>query len=437
LTAVQEAISKAQENNDHVCLQHALGWLQRLGAQGSGKSAYMLDRLVTKSSELNLAYLMSLGVQAFAQHNALATALPSSIFEFLLKSDIINCQSSMSDLMSTSYAQKAALWSVYGKREMCMLSSQLLLHLNTSQQGVYHSGEAECLGLCQLARVQASQGNYSMALNLIAQAKRQYPPNTQHTHIWWLQEQQLLFTRALHQSKRKLAEAAINNMAAINKQEAMFCKIQLSRDRGEPEKALGLCQALLKECNNPDTDNYEKPELACRVLLVEGELYCCSGHPTEAGKPLLTVLTLAKVHHFTYLAALATMHLAYMQFLLNMPHQALRLMDEVLLTILTHGARYDQARANYLWTRCKVAAGKNLPAHDKKTVLHEAVFTLNQVVADFRRTEAHLRVKDAIYYQARLYHQLGFAAERNKCALDFRELDQLHPTWHKTAVLSL
>ena len=39
-----------------------------------------------------------------------------SVFEFLLKSDIVNCQHSMSDLMCTSYAQKAALWHMYGRR---------------------------------------------------------------------------------------------------------------------------------------------------------------------------------------------------------------------------------------------------------------------------------------------------------------------------------
>ena len=44
-------------------------------------------------------------------------------------------------------------------REMCSLSSQLMLNLNTEDLGVYHNGEVECLGLCHLARLHAQQVN--------------------------------------------------------------------------------------------------------------------------------------------------------------------------------------------------------------------------------------------------------------------------------------
>ena len=33
-----------------------------------------------------------------------------------------------------------------------------------------------------------------------------------------------------------------------------------------------------------------------------------------------------------------------------------------------------------------------------------------------------------LHLQARLYNELGYTAERNKCALEFRQLDQLFPT---------
>ncbi len=42
-----------------------------------------------------------------------------SVFEYLVRSDIVNCQNSQSDLMCVSYSQKAALWSLYGNRSVC------------------------------------------------------------------------------------------------------------------------------------------------------------------------------------------------------------------------------------------------------------------------------------------------------------------------------
>ena len=73
-----------------------------------------------------------------------------------MKSDVLNCQHSMIDLMTNSYAQKAALWSLYGKSEMSILSSQLLLHLNTSNptQGVQsYNGEGTCQALCNVVNI--------------------------------------------------------------------------------------------------------------------------------------------------------------------------------------------------------------------------------------------------------------------------------------------
>jgi len=40
------------------------------------------------------------------------------ILEYLVKSDVLNCQHSLTDLMSTSLAQKASLWHFYGHRSV-------------------------------------------------------------------------------------------------------------------------------------------------------------------------------------------------------------------------------------------------------------------------------------------------------------------------------
>ena len=40
---------------------------------------------------------------------------------------------------------------------MSSLCCQLMLHLNTSEFGVYHSGEPECVTMCHLADLHALQ----------------------------------------------------------------------------------------------------------------------------------------------------------------------------------------------------------------------------------------------------------------------------------------
>lgn len=70
-----------------------------------------------------------------------------------MKSDALNCQNSMFELLANSFAQKAALWLLYGKTEMSSLSSQLLLRLQT-QDAMPHSSyssESTCLALCCVA----------------------------------------------------------------------------------------------------------------------------------------------------------------------------------------------------------------------------------------------------------------------------------------------
>ena len=82
------------------------------------------------------------------------------LLQLLMKSDVLNCQHSMIDLMTNSYTQKAALWCLYGKTEMSSLSSQLLLHLNTSNptQGVQsYNGEGTCQAICNVANILMEQ----------------------------------------------------------------------------------------------------------------------------------------------------------------------------------------------------------------------------------------------------------------------------------------
>lgn len=62
--------------------------------------------------------------------------------------------------MSNSYGQKAALWFTYGKMEMSILWSQMLLNLNTENLslGISYNGEALCQAICNIANQFLFQG---------------------------------------------------------------------------------------------------------------------------------------------------------------------------------------------------------------------------------------------------------------------------------------
>ena len=435
---VQEAIRLAQECNDHVCLQNGLSWLHRLNSDNSEASGFLLKRLMTKAVELNLPYLMSLGVQSYARYSAEIKLPPSKVFDMTQKSDIFNCQHSHVSLMCSSAAQKAALWQMYGKREMCSLSTQVLLNLETSDAGVYHNGEAECLGLCQLAILHADQGMYDEAFRIIDSAKQRYPLNTQHAKFWVLQEQLLIYWRAIHHGKWSIAEQSVVNMTSMSLLESRFCRCVLMKEKGDMSSALEGVISFLQQCKARKSDHIQLPEIQARLLILQAEIYCATSNPAEAVEPLLECISLSNEHYLSHLKALSMLHLAYVQYSLSMPQHALELVDKARVTILSHGSLIERAKAYYLYVKCKVAAAasSNDPSEYQR-VVKEGASALDDVIKWFRSVEAHHRTKDAYYFQAKLYNELGCNAERNKCAVNFKLLDQQHPTWRRGQVLLL
>lgn len=435
LTALQEAIRMAQETNDHVCLQHALSWLHRIEDSGNARTANLIARSVDKSEELSLPNITSLSVQALARHNAFSTAKPSSVMEYTLKSDVLNCQHSQPHFMCVSYAQKSALWHMYGKQESSSMCSQLVLNLDTSEGGIYHNGEAVCLALCNLARIFAEEGNYMLALEVINNAKQRFPPQTQHAHLWMTYEQEIMFDRSLLSLRDELASQALSGLHALDEDEYKLRSGIFKMEKGDVSSS----QTILRKLKEHVQANVHKfsPEFPCRVMLAMADLYIQTGNHVSATSQILECITSAKEHHLDYTHSLAAVYLAFVQLLMELPEKALTLLDQHMVTVLSHGNCLDRARTLYCYARCTVAAGSKLPKADRKSSLLLAVKLMMNVIELFKKLEAHMRVKDATYYLARLYNELGYNDERNKCAYDFRQLDSVFPTNSRTAVLRL
>lgn len=93
-----------------------------------------------------------------------------------MKSDMLNCQHSMSDLMSITFAEKSALWAYYGKTEMASLCAQLLLLHNTGdkKQHVFN-GPPTCQAIVTVANILIELGEYILADIVLTHAKKKFP----------------------------------------------------------------------------------------------------------------------------------------------------------------------------------------------------------------------------------------------------------------------
>ncbi|XP_014787767.1 anaphase-promoting complex subunit 5 [Octopus bimaculoides] len=430
IAALREAIRMAQENNDHLCLQHALVWLHRLGDEGSAETAKLMKR------QISLPALALLNIQSLAKYNAFAKMKPANVIESMLSNNVLSSQFSHGEFACISLAQIAALWHTYGKRENCSLISQLILHLDTSDAGIYRNEESVCIAMCNLARHHFDQGMIDVAMVIVEGAKERFPANTSYAHIWMATEQEMKFTLAVYSNKWSDAEMALVNLKAVCETEAdIRCGILL-KERGQVNQALTHMHQLLEKCEKNSSET--TPFYTCRVLLELSDILRKSGNLSIAIFYVLRCITLARDHHFQYILSLAIMQLAQIQILMGLPHLAIPILEEQMMNILTNGTLVDKGRMLYCYSRCTVAAAKKSEdPKEIKSALMSAIRQMCTVIEYFQTVEAYQLQKDALYYQSRICESLAYTAERNRYAREFRHLDQLYPSVQKIDVTLL
>lgn len=93
-----------------------------------------------------------------------------------MKSDVLNCQHSMIDLMSLTYSEKSALWAYYGKMELSSVCAQLLLLHNSGnkKQNIFN-GTSTCQAVVNVANILVEFGEYDLVDIVLAHAKERFP----------------------------------------------------------------------------------------------------------------------------------------------------------------------------------------------------------------------------------------------------------------------
>lgn len=95
---------------------------------------------------------------------------------------------------------------------------------------------------------------------------------------------------------------------------------------------------------------------------------------------------------------------------MNLPSLALKLIDDSILVILSHGGYFDQARALLLMAKCKVASVSHEVEEVRKQVVYDSIQILHKVKNKFLKVEAYSRVKDVLYLMVRITCTFNFCA---------------------------
>ncbi|XP_032229925.2 anaphase-promoting complex subunit 5 [Nematostella vectensis] len=439
LLALQEAINMAQEKDDHVCLEHCLLLLYHLEQEGSTQASELLDRSVTRAKELKLPYMTSLSMLTQTLHDVHVGMPPPKVLQVLSTISTINSQNSLQDLTETTFATRAAVWQLYGKSRMSSVFSQMVLYRNaptcshtsgtthkpsdtqvsslTGQQSDMQDGEARCLSLCNLAKVYADQGLYDESQEIIQFCKQNFPKPTNLSKIWMVTEAIISHDAAVIQGNQDKAQEAAKQIAGLDTQQARYRTAVNMLLEGRFSEAHTLLLSIQEKCSKMVSLNegkYSAAELHLHVLLALAQLYILSGNPLSALTHLIDCLTLAGAHYQTESAARASLLIAQLQLLLGLPGKALELVKSNMVQILAHGSLYTQSCALFLLVKCEVAAHSPEGANEKrKSTLLSALPTLARALEGFRKLRAMQRICDLLYYQARIYNELGYQEERN------------------------
>ncbi|XP_015517721.1 anaphase-promoting complex subunit 5 [Neodiprion pinetum] len=424
LAALKEAIMMAQESGDNICLQHAHSWMYHLIDDRKGQ---LIERSVDKASMLVITHTISLRLIASAHYSAIEAKSPPQVFETLVKSDVLNCQHSMIDLMSMSYAEKAALWAYYGKTKMSSLCSQLLLlHNSGDKKQQMFNGSSTCQAVVNVANIFVELGEYILAEVVLDHAKERFP-NEPSSKIWMISEQMHKFTRTMRHEKWSEAEAIAKQISSIDPLESKFRQAEVSFAKGDFPRIMELIDSIEKTKNL-------NPQNQVRLMILSSQVMCSSRFPglgttgTNALALLNTAVEIATSKHLSYQQAIIKMNLANIQLVMGMPSQAMKLVNDAIIPVLSHGGCLDQGRAFVLYAKCLLATTVSSITDDRKSALENAVKSLRKAKDHFNKIEAFSRVKNVLYLLSILYHELDSKAERNQCAFEYRQLDMQFPT---------
>jgi anaphase-promoting complex subunit 5 len=408
IKCLKECIMVAQENGDRVCLQLAQLWMCLLD-----ESKFQLsEKNIANKTEMSLVRSVSLNIQSMVKVAAISGHLPSKLFDVLIKSDILNCQHSMVNLISNCFAERSALWALYGKNEMVSLNSQLFLNANMKTMEKTHHGEGLCQALCNVAIWFSLQGDYNASTTVIDRAQRKFPRHP-ISRNWMLADYYISSQQAIYVEKWSEAAIACDQLYHIDKNISLLQRANINIARGNRSIALNLLDQLLAQ-----DDEKLDPLIRVRGMVMQSQsLIDRFNVPSESLLVLNRAGILAKEKHLDYEHSIVEMNIAYVLYRMGMFQQALNVVKLNIENILANGGIYDKAKVLFLFVRCLIASSNK---EQKLAKLKKTMEQLELSISYFTKLECWHKVKDVYMFLAKLYNELDMIEERNYYALKFR-----------------
>lgn len=420
LASLRECVMLAQECGDRICLQLAQSWLCLLDKN----YVQLCEKTVASQTELSLVHSVSLGVQFIVNVAAVSGFLPSKLFGLLMKSEVINFQYSLMDLMANCIAQKAAVWTLYGKNEIASLCSQLLLHVvrthSKRENDSMENGEGVCHSLCCVALWLSLQGKFVMSATVLQHARERFPRDPLSRN-WMICDSYVTSMQAMYKSNWDEASKACCQLYTLDQTVSTLQRAALNIMRRNVAYARKLLETLLK-------DLHLEPLNRVRAMILMANTLMISSNDVAADS--INILNEASIYakskYLAYEVAIIDANFAYVLLTMGMPGQALKTIRNSMDTVLADGGLYDTAKVMFLFVKCLVAAQRT--EIDKIARFSECLDILDNVIEQFNEIGACAKVKDVHIYMATTYHEFGMISERNKCSLKFRELEKITPT---------
>lgn len=285
ISAMQETISTARENNDMGCLNYSLSWLyhfgkahpeemddvRKKGVLGTEKEA--LAFLKAKAKETSMWSLLSTTLLSEAKVALSNGESVAQAFENVVKSSHLNVTKNVANAIGSQMSMQSSIFGRLGVSCQAWLSGELFLECykdKSPMEDVVHC-------ICKSALLLAQRGRYEDALTRMDEVDEETLRTLRHSQYWTVNLALIKLRRHLHRDNLVAAETVLAQLQAPpnSSQDLQFSILTLDIDlnvrRGEYSKAMETLETLASRLSDGEADIFQRIKLMTLKAWVYGK----------------------------------------------------------------------------------------------------------------------------------------------------------------------